>query len=238
VLWAWIRDFQLPTASPLVDGTESLWVNFFEDRTQVGSWEGIRSASYLQAAGTAIEPLCGVQTNETNRNSWAALELARYLIEARGIGFDPDWRAHVDALLDYALTLFSEQSGVGNTTLMGEQVRVILNDTSVFESATVPAVRQQSLALVSIALIDYYTQDDDRKPWGGASSKLGAIAALYACAGGPAWYGPMGLRNAGESPPVLCTLNHSTQALTLCCNPKNALCSPYGLLYRPCRWLP
>jgi hypothetical protein len=34
-LWAWIRDFQLPTASPDVAGPDSLWVNFFEDRTQV-----------------------------------------------------------------------------------------------------------------------------------------------------------------------------------------------------------
>lgn len=41
-------------------------------------------------------------------------------------------------------------------------------------------------------------QDDDTKPWGGASSKLGAVAALYACAGGPAWYGPLGLRNAAH----------------------------------------
>jgi len=39
-------------------------------------------------------------------------------------------------------------------------------------------------------------QDDDRKGWGGASSKLGAVAAMFACAGGPQWYAGVGARNA------------------------------------------
>ena len=55
------------------------------------------------------------------RNSWTALELARYLIEERTSDLDPDWRAHVDALFHYALTLFSVTPGLGNATLMGEQ---------------------------------------------------------------------------------------------------------------------
>ena len=32
--------------------------------------------------------------------------------------------------------------------------------------------------------------------WGGASSKLGGVAALYAGAGGPSWYATMGATNA------------------------------------------
>lgn len=139
-----------------------------------------------------------LQTNETNRNS-------------RKSGLDEDWAAHVNSLLHYALTLFSAQvllvdvsldlhldnqsppictpttsfpefslqSGVGNTTLMGEQ-------------ASGEAPHQRTFCYTSVA-----SQDDDRKPWGGASSKLGAVASLYACAGGPEWYGSMGLRNAG-----------------------------------------
>jgi hypothetical protein len=39
-------------------------------------------------------------------------------------------------------------------------------------------------------------QDHDTKGWGGASSKLGALASLYACAGGPAWYRRLGANNA------------------------------------------
>ena len=39
-------------------------------------------------------------------------------------------------------------------------------------------------------------QDNDRKGWGGASSKLGGVAALYWCAGGPSWYRTMGNNNA------------------------------------------
>ena len=36
-------------------------------------------------------------------------------------------------------------------------------------------------------------QDNDRKPWGGASSKLGGVAAMFGCAGGPAMYTQMGV---------------------------------------------
>lgn len=34
-------------------------------------------------------------------------------------------------------------------------------------------------------------QDFDHKPWGGACSKLPAVAAMYACVGGPAYYRKM-----------------------------------------------
>ena len=133
-LWAWIRDFQLPTADARLPPAAGLFVNFFEDKSS--------------------------QPPETNRNSWAALELARYLAEARE-GLDAAWSAHADALFAYALTLFGYPSGVGNATLMGEQ-------------------------------------DNDRKGWGGASSKLGGAAAVFACAGGPAWYATLAKNNAAH----------------------------------------
>jgi hypothetical protein len=132
-LWAWVRDVQLPTASAATPAADGLFVNFFEDKSSVAP--------------------------ETNRNSWTALELARFLIDSRATGLDADWRAHVDALLTYALALFGYPSNVGNVTLMGEQ-------------------------------------DNDRKGWGGASSKLGGVAAKYACAGGPRWLAALGANNA------------------------------------------
>jgi len=38
-------------------------------------------------------------------------------------------------------------------------------------------------------------QDFDHKPWGGANSKLGGVASMYACAGGPSYYKQMGINN-------------------------------------------
>ena len=165
-LWAWIRDFQLPTARVNASLSEALFVNFFEDRKT---------------------------TLDNNRNSWTALELARTLIETRGEGFDPDWAAHVQALLDYALGLFGYKSGVGNVTLMGEQVRRAAQRPLLAGAAAADffLAHPTSLSLCS-------SQDDDRKGWGGASSKLSAVAAMYACAGGPAWYAGLGARNAAH----------------------------------------
>ena len=45
------------------------------------------------------------------------------MIESRASNIDPDWRAHVEALFNYSLTLFAVEPGVGNVTLMGEQGR-------------------------------------------------------------------------------------------------------------------
>jgi len=144
-LWAWVRGVQLPTADALLPAAQGLFVNFFEDKSSAAP--------------------------EINRNSWTALELARFLVEERG-ALDADWQAHTEALLTYALTLFGYPSHVGNVTLMGEQ-------------------------------------DNDRKGWGGASSKLGGVAALYACAGGPAWYGALGAANAAH-------MAHFTEASSGC----------------------
>lgn len=92
-LWAWVRDFQLPTARANVTPAESLFVNFFEDRT------------------TALD---------NNRNSWTALELARLLIDERE-ALDPDWMAHVEDIFSYTLALFGHPTNIGNATIMGEQ---------------------------------------------------------------------------------------------------------------------
>lgn len=203
-LWAWVRDFQLPTADPSVSGTDSLWVNFFEDRTQVstGACCGAKGG-HRRLGGAAINFL--LQTNETNRNSWSALELARYLIESRNTGLDKDWAAHVDSLLHYALTLFSAQVLLSTChwtcTWIINPPRPSPNFPCRVVSVTLRswASRQVAKRLTSepAAILPFASQDDDRKPWGGASSKLGAVASLYACAGGPAWYRSMGLRNAG-----------------------------------------
>lgn len=69
---------------------DSLWIQFFED-----------------------------QTAEDNRTSWAPLEMARYLIERRE-ALDPDWKAHADRLIQFALRHFSAP-GPGGVTTMGEQ---------------------------------------------------------------------------------------------------------------------
>jgi len=41
-------------------------------------------------------------------------------------------------------------------------------------------------------------QDNDTKPWGGTCSKIAGVAALYACAGGPAWFAALGRGNANH----------------------------------------
>ena len=95
--------------------------------------------------------------DDANRNSWTALELARLLIECRGSGVVPDWRARVLQLMEYSLQLFSHVQ-IGNTTIMGEQ-------------------------------------DRDHKAWGGANSKLSAVALMLSCAGEQKYH-QMGLNNA------------------------------------------
>lgn len=56
---------------------------------------------------------------DTNRNSWSALETARYLIE-RKESLDPNWKADAERLIQFALKHFSSQAP-GGVTLMGEQ---------------------------------------------------------------------------------------------------------------------
>lgn len=194
-LWAWVRDFQLPTADPSVSGTDSLWVNFFKDRTQA-SMELVAARRKAIGEGLSLLFSCR-QTKRTATRAKVDLTRTGRLMSTRCCTmrsrcFQPryfwstyHWTSHLDNQSPPICTPttsfpeFSLQSGVGNTTLMGEQ-------------ASGEAPHQRTFCYTSVA-----SQDDDRKPWGGASSKLGAVASLYACAGGPEWYGSMGLRNAG-----------------------------------------
>lgn len=106
---------------------KSHWIQFFEDMTE-----------------------------EDNRNSWAPLEMARYLIE-RKERLDPGWKAMAKQCLDFSLKYFAIPQP-GGVTLMGEQ-------------------------------------DSDKRPWGGACSKLGGVAALFYAAGGGDEYREIALRN-------------------------------------------
>jgi len=106
---------------------KSHWVQFFEDMTE-----------------------------EDNRNSWAPLEMARYLIEKKE-KLDPEWKSMAQKCIDFAMDHFSIQMP-GGVTLMGEQ-------------------------------------DSDLRPWGGACSKLGGVAALFYAAGGGERYREIALRN-------------------------------------------
>ncbi|MBI4556255.1 MAG: hypothetical protein HY706_01610 [Candidatus Hydrogenedentes bacterium] len=56
---------------------------------------------------------------EDNRNSWAPLEMARYLIEKKE-ALDPNWKQNAEKLIQFALQYFSAQQPGGVTT-MGEQ---------------------------------------------------------------------------------------------------------------------
>ena len=68
----------------------SLWVQFFEDMTE-----------------------------EDNRNSWAPLEMARYLIEKKE-ALDPEWKQRAEQCINFALTHFAQERP-GGATLMTEQ---------------------------------------------------------------------------------------------------------------------
>jgi hypothetical protein len=90
-LYHWIVTYQLPTANANVTTEAALFVNFFEDRTTL---------------------------LDNNRNSWTAMELARYLIEERD-SLDLAWMQHVESIVAYSLALFGAASGVANVTLLG-----------------------------------------------------------------------------------------------------------------------
>lgn len=105
----------------------SLWIQFFEDMTE-----------------------------EDNRNSWAPLEMARYLIEQKD-KLDPDWKAMAGQCIGFSVRYFAIHQP-GGVTLMGEQ-------------------------------------DSDKRPWGGACSKLGGVAAMFYAAGGGDEFREIALRN-------------------------------------------
>ncbi len=106
---------------------KSQWIQFFEDMTE-----------------------------ENNRNSWAPLEMARYLIEQKE-KLDHDWKNMAQKCIGFTLNHFAIKMP-GGVTLMGEQ-------------------------------------DSDPRPWGGACSKLGGVAALFYASGGGEKYKEIALRN-------------------------------------------
>ena len=72
------------------DRNHSLWVQFFED-----------------------------QPKEDNRNAWAPLNMARYLIEKRE-KLDPLWKEHTEQCIQFAITNFGMERP-GGVTCVGEQ---------------------------------------------------------------------------------------------------------------------
>lgn len=69
---------------------DSLWGQFFED-----------------------------QVGENNRNAWAPLNMARYLIEKKE-GLDPDWKQHAEECIDFAVRYFGMKRP-GEVICVGEQ---------------------------------------------------------------------------------------------------------------------
>jgi glycerophosphoryl diester phosphodiesterase len=72
------------------DRDKCLWVQFFED-----------------------------QPKEDNRNAWAPLNMARYLIEKKE-KLDPQWKEHADQCIQFAIRNFGMERP-GGVTLVGEQ---------------------------------------------------------------------------------------------------------------------
>ncbi len=113
---------------PAPEGRDaSLWVQFFEDMSP-----------------------------DDNRNSWAPLNMARYLIEKKEV-LDPNWKALAEKCIQFAINHFSIEKP-GGVLLMGEQ-------------------------------------DVDKRPWGGACSTLGGVAAMFYAAGGGEKYKKIAQRN-------------------------------------------
>ena len=105
----------------------SLWVQFFEDMSP-----------------------------EDNRNSWAPLNTARYLVEKKE-ALDPNWKDLAQKCIRFAIKHFGIEKP-GGVLLMGEQ-------------------------------------DVDKRPWGGACSTLGGVAAMFYAAGGGEEYKEIAYQN-------------------------------------------
>jgi hypothetical protein len=113
---------------PAPDSRDScLWVQFFEDMSP-----------------------------DDNRNSWAPLNMARYLIEKKDT-LDKNWKILAEKCIQFAMKHFAIEKA-GGVTLMGEQ-------------------------------------DTDKRPWGGACSTLGGVAAMFYAAGGGEAYKEIAYRN-------------------------------------------
>lgn len=78
-LWSWIKTEQIPSASAESKSNGVLFAQFFEDHD-----------------------------NPTNRNAWAPLNLARYLLEKRET-LDPDWLVDSKTLIDFVRRTFTHK---------------------------------------------------------------------------------------------------------------------------------
>ncbi len=78
-LWKWIKTYQIPSAAADSKSNGALFAQFFEDHD-----------------------------NPANRNAWAPLNLARYLLEKRE-ALDPDWLADSKTLIDFVRRNFTHK---------------------------------------------------------------------------------------------------------------------------------
>jgi hypothetical protein len=132
-------------------------VEFLAHRAQLWKWiKEVQLKAPESRANSHWIQFFEDMTEEDNRNSWAPLEMARYLIEQKE-KLDPDWKHMAEKCIGFAMDHFAIKMP-GAVTLMGEQ-------------------------------------DSDLRPWGGACSKLGGVAALFYAAGGGVRYREIALRN-------------------------------------------
>jgi len=129
---------------------QSQWIQFFEDMTE-----------------------------EDNRNSWAPLELARYLIEKKE-KIDPEWKNMAQRCIDFAIKYFAIQMP-GGVTLMGEQDSDLrpwggacskLGGVSALFYAAGGGERYREIALLNLNWVTYFIDSDggpaamcDLKQW-------------------------------------------------------------------------
>ena len=91
---------------------------FREPRAQLWAWIVERQIPSAQGDGKLWAQFFEDYALENNRNAWAPLNLARYLLDERE-AIDPDWRAHTDTLMRFVhLNFVSARDGV---VICGEQ---------------------------------------------------------------------------------------------------------------------
>ncbi len=91
---------------------------FREPRAQLWAWIVERQIPSAQGDGKLWAQFFEDYALENNRNAWAPLNLARYLLDERE-AIDPDWRAHTDTLMRFVhLNFASVRDGV---VICGEQ---------------------------------------------------------------------------------------------------------------------
>ena len=96
------------------------YTEFERPRAELWTWIKTIQIPNAQKEGNLWVQFFEDYDNNENRNSWAALNMARYLVEKRG-ALDPDWKLDSKSLIDFAVRNFcSVRSGL---ILCGEQDR-------------------------------------------------------------------------------------------------------------------